>query len=373
MRTVTKTYKYKLYQSKRNKHLSDSVDLAAEIWNYCIAAHRCYYRLYGKSLSANTLKKHITKIKKRRYKRWNALNSQAIQDVVERVDRSYKAFFEHRKQGRSGKKSPPSFKKKDRYSSFTLKQCGYSFQDSTNHVKIQGYEYKFWKSREIEGTIKTVTVKRTKLGEYFLFVVTVQEVNSVLPRAGKAAGLDFGLKHFLTFDDGKAINSPEWYKHALKELRAAHRAVSRCKDGSNNRGRALMRLERLHEKVANARRDWFFKLAHELTSEYAILCMEDLDLKSMQRKWGRKASDVAGTEFLSILKWVAENNGCTVVQIGRWEPSTKTCHVCGGRKDDLTLRDREWDCPHCDTHLDRDVNAAINIKRIGLQMLQSAS
>ena len=121
MRTVVKTYKFKLYNSKKNKHLNDSIDIATDIWNFCIAMHRMYYLVYGKSLSANQLKKYITKLKKRRkYTHWNQLGSQAIQDVVERVDRSYKAFFEHLKQKRHGRKSPPHFCKRQNYKSFTL-------------------------------------------------------------------------------------------------------------------------------------------------------------------------------------------------------------------------------------------------------------
>ena len=127
MRTVIKTYKFKLYQNKKNRHLDNSIDIAASIWNYCIAVHRHYYRAFGKHLSANRLMKHITKVKKTLHPEWKALGSQAIQDVVQRVDRSYKAFFDHMKQKRHGRKSPPSFKKRSRYSSFTLKQAGYTF------------------------------------------------------------------------------------------------------------------------------------------------------------------------------------------------------------------------------------------------------
>lgn len=109
MRTVVKTYRFKLYQSKKNKHLNDSIDIAASVWNYCIAMHRHYYRAFGKHLSANRLMKHITNVKKTLHPEWKALGSQAIQDVAERIDRSYSAFFNHVKQKRHGRKSPPHF------------------------------------------------------------------------------------------------------------------------------------------------------------------------------------------------------------------------------------------------------------------------
>lgn len=368
MRTVIKTYKFKLYKNKKNKHLDDGINIAASIWNYCIAMHRRCYRLYGKHLSANKLKKHITKVKKTLHPEWQALGSQAIQDVVERVDRSYKAFFDHVKKKRHGRKSPPSFKKRSRYSSFTLKQAGYAFH-ADNKVTIMGREYKYCKSRPIEGDIKTLTVKRNALGEIYLIVVTKQECNDIYPRAGKAVGMDFGLKHFLNLDDGTIIDSPQWYRASLKELRAAHRAVSCCQKGSRNRRRAIRNLERICQRISNRRRDWFFKLANQLVGEYAIICIEDLNLDGMKRLWGRKTSDLAFADFVAILEWMASNAGSTVVKIDRWAPSSKACHVCGTLNTNLTLKQRNWECDCCHTNLDRDTNAAINIKRMGLAQL----
>ena len=368
MRTVIKTYKFKLYKSKKNKHLDDGIDIAASIWNYCIAMHRHYYKAFGKHLSANKLMKHITKVKKTLHPEWRSLGSQAIQDVVQRVDRSYKAFFDHVKQKRHSRKSPPHFCKRERYKSFTLKQAGYAFH-TDNKVTIMGQEYKYCKSRPMKGTIKTLTVKRNALGEFFIIVVTKREVNAVLPRAGKAVGMDFGLKHFLNLDDGSVIDSPQWYKSSLKELRAAHRAASRCQKGSNNRKRAIRNLERVYQRISNRRRDWFFKLANQLVGEYAIICVEDLNLDGMKRLWGRKVSDLAFAEFVSILEWVASNAGSTVVKIDRWTPSSKACHVCGTVNTDLALKQRSWECECCHATLDRDTNAAINIKRMGLTQL----
>ena len=184
--------------------------------------------------------------------------------------------------------------------------------------------------------------------------------------------MDFGLKHFLNLDDGSVIDSPQWYKVSLKELRAAHRAVSRCQKGSRNRRRAIQHLERVYQRISNRRRDWFFKLANQLVSEYAIICIEDLNLDGMKRLWGRKVSDLAFAEFVSALEWVAGNAGTAVVKIDRWAPSSKACHVCGTVNGDLTLKQRSWECDCCHTSLDRDTNAAINIKQMGLAMLTAS-
>ena len=224
MNTLIKTYKFKLYQSRKLKRLEAYIDLAAEIWNWCIALHRRYYKMTRKHPSANRVKLLITKLKRLKwFAHWNALNSQAIQDIVERIDRSYQAFFLHLKNKRKGKKSPPHYKKRSHYSSFTLKQTGYKLHDGDNKITIMSCTFRYHKSREVKGKICTVTVKRTRMGEYFLFIVTRQELPETPVRAGKAAGMDFGLKQFLTLDDGRIIDSPQWYKAALSELRAAHR------------------------------------------------------------------------------------------------------------------------------------------------------
>lgn len=368
---VRMTYKYKLYNSKQNRHLDQAIDIAAEIWNHCIALHRRYYRMYGKFLSANQLKVFLTKLKKRnKYAHWNQLGSQAVQDIPERINRSYKAFFDHVKSGRSGRKAPPKFCKRKNYSSFTLKQAGYQFHGD-NHVTIMGRTYKYVKHRSLIGTIKTVTVKRTKSGEFHLCVSVVQEAPDVQSRTGNAVGLDFGLKHFLTMDNGKTIDSPQWYLNSMNEIRKAHRKLSRCKKGSNNRRKALLRLEKIYQQISNRRRDWFFKLAHDLTAQYGIICIENIKLVGMKRLWGRKVSDLAFAEFVGILEWIAKKNGCCVVKVDRWFPSSKACHVCGTLNTELSLTDRKWICEGCGTILDRDINAAINIREGGLAIIAS--
>ena len=317
------------------------------------------------------MQKHITKLKKKsKYSYWKQLDAQAVQDVVERVDRSYKAFFDHIKKNKSSKKSPPKFKKIAKYSSFTLKQNGYYFCDN-NTITIMRKNYKYFSNQEIQGKIKTVTVKRDKLGDFYIFVVAEQEVHEVNSRTGNAVGIDFGMKHFLNLDNYSVIDSPEYFKRNLEKLRKAHRKVSRCKLGSNNREQAIKELDRIYKKISNSRRDWFYKLSNSLVKEYSIICVEDLNLDAMKKLWGRKISDLSYGEFVQILEWVAVKNGSRVVKIDRFAPSSKACHCCGFINDDLTLNDRNWVCPSCGEHLDRDVNAAINIRNLGLAKLNN--
>jgi putative transposase len=320
--------------------------------------------MWGKHLNCARLQKHIAKLRKRN-PFWQLVGSQAVQDICQRIDKAYKLFFKHHKKG----VRPPGFKKVKKYKSFTLKQAGYKFLGG-NRVKIGNKVYQYWNSREIEGTVKTLTIKRTPLGELFM-VVVVDDVSEleVKSSTGEIGGFDFGLKTFLTCSDGSKIESPLFLKQSLGDIKKASRQHSRKQKGSANRERARKHLARQHEKVYNRRRDWFWKLAHKLTNQFDVLCFETLNLKGMQRLWGRKVNDLALGDFLQILDWVATKKGKTLVYIDPWYPSSKTCSCCGYVLDELDLSVRRWRCPSCHSVNDRDENAAINIKRVGSSTL----
>jgi putative transposase len=357
-----KTYAFKLYNSKRNKQIFSQIELASSIYNYCIALGRRYYRLYGKYLSPNRIKVHITKLKKLpRFSHWNQLNSQAIQDVVERIDRGYKLFFDKHN------KSPPQFKSRKKYKSFTLKQTGYGFYG--NQIRIGSYHYQFFKSREIEGKVKTITVKRDPLGDVYIFVVTDHTEFSNEFMTGETAGFDFGLKTFLTVNDGTQIESPEFFKASINEVRKASKSHSTKKRGSNNREKARRNLARKHKKIANQRHDFHFKLANQITQDIDVLCFEDLNLEGMKRLWGRLISDLGFSEFLRIVEYYALIRNKSVVKIERFFPSSKTCFECGLVNESLELADRTWVCAGCNSNHDRDLNAAKNIHRVGASTL----
>jgi putative transposase len=185
----------------------------------------------------------------------------------------------------------------------------------------------------------------------------------------KIVGFDFGLKTFLTCSEGFKIESPEFFKSSLNFILEASSQHSLKLKGSVNREQARKHLVRQHEKVGNRRRDWFWKLAHKLTNKFDVLCFETLNLKGMQRLWGRKVNDLALGEFLQILEWVASKKGKQVIFIDPWYPSTKTCSCCGHVLEQLDLSVRRWRCPSCHQVNDRDENAALNIKRVGSSTL----
>ena len=359
-----KTYCFKLYASKRNRKLHRQINAAGLIYNHCIALHKRFYRLYHKSLNVYVLQKHLTKLKKMsRFSYLKEIGSQAVQDITQRIDRSYKLFFKNL--NRKVHTAPPSFKKVRKYKSYTLKQAGWKLLEG-NTVQIGTQKYRYFKSRAIEGTVKTVTIKRDALGDIYLYFVCETAENEVLARTGKSVGYDFGLKQFLAASDGKDLEAPLFFKKNADAVRRAGRELSRKRKGSNHRRRARLALVRLHKKTANQRKDFHFKLANAICGEYALVCIEDLNLRGMQKRWGRKISDYGFADFVKILAHQAGKTGTTIQKVDRYYASSQTCHICGkqnpGTKD---LRVREWTCPHCGTAHDRDRNAAINILKVG--------
>jgi len=366
-----KAYKFKLYQSKRNRYLIGLILIAAQIFNHCIALHKRYYRLYGKHLNVYQLQKHITKLKKLpKYKHWNQLGSQAIQDIAQRIDKGYNLFFQNLK-ARKAKKTkrfvaPPSFKKSRKYKSFTLKQAGHRFLGG-NKVRIGKKNFRFFKSRNIQGNVKTVTIKRDTVGDLWLIVTTDWEDISpeINPRNGNSIGFDFGLKTFLTGSDGSHFVSPEFFGRGQSKIRKAGQNLSRKQKKSKNRLKANLHLGRVHRKVANQRNDFHWKLANQITDKYDVICFETLNMDAMKRLWGKKISDLAFYSFLQKVEYLAKKKGKRVRFIDKWFPSSKMCHVCGCINESLELRDRQWTCDSCDNPHDRDLNAAINIHAVG--------
>ena len=337
--------------------------MSGRIWNHCVAFQRTYFRLFGKYCHKYALSKHIAKVRNRS-EGWRLVGAQSVQKIIDRLDKSYQRFFKWVKARKGPKAGLPGFKKSREYPSFTMTQNGWRLLGG-NRIRIGRHNYKFVKSREIEGTIKEVTVKRDRIGRLWLCFSTLDEgFSPANPVTSKVGGFDFGLKDFLTADDGSTVQSPEFLKQSARDVAKANRGLSTKEKGSNNRRKAKLRLSRVHERVANRRRDWFFKLAHRLCDQYEVLCFEDLNLDGMKRLWGRKVSDLSFDSFLSVVKHIATKRGCRVVQVGRFEPTSKACSKCGHQQD-MPLDVRTFNCGGCGCSLNRDLNAAMNIQQIG--------
>ena len=370
------TYRYKLYsRCDRNKYIHQDIDAFAGVYNHFIALHKRYYRRFKKYPNKVRLQRHLTKLKKTTlFFHWRMLPSQALQNVIERIAFGYQQFFTKEN------KRPPKFRSRFRYQSYTLKQTGYEFL-SGNKVQI-GFGlrgkikrvFRYHKSRNFDvKSIKTVTVIRDRVGDLWLCVVAkASSFKLSIAKTGKTAGFDFGLKTYLTASDGTQILSPLFFKRNSRKVKKANRCLSHKQKGSNNRHRTRIHLARVHRRVANQREAFHWWLAHHLCEQYDTLCFETLNIRAMQRLWGRKINDLGFADFLTKLKHIANKTGKTIVQIDKWLPSSKTCSACGAVKDNLELRERTFRC-ECGFVSDRDHNAAINIHRWGCPPLEEVA
>ena len=352
------TYTYKFYRTKRTAKLDAMLREACFVWNHALALQKRYYSLYGKYVSCAKMKTHFAKRISRRL-----LHSQTAQEILERLDLSYKHFFDRLS------RRPPKFRKARDFSSIVYKQGGFKLNGNVLVVNSIKQHFQFSFSRPYEGKVRQIRIKRSRLGEYYLYVVTDAVAGSVFhgkSHNGASVGMDFGLKTYLTLSDGTRVENPLFLKSGLNELRRKSRALSRCEKGSNHRRERRKDLERCHERIRDRRDDWQWKTCHELCHRYDIICIEDLNLLGMTRLWGRKVNDLAFGLFVQKREHVASKYGTEVVKVDRFYPSSKTCSVCQYVNEHLSLRDRHWICPSCGTSHDRDLNASVNILRQGI-------
>lgn len=373
------TTKYKLFRAKRLRHLIRQTHTARQLWNYFLGWQRLRHSLGLPYMNFHAMSREFTTLRNAHpdiFARWRELDSWAARDILMRLHRGYERFFN------GIAKKPPRFKSWRRAYSFTMSPSGYKFTGDAcawppenvtepdigfygDKVRILGKHYRFNLSRPIRGHIQTVTVKVDSLGDVYLAVVTDYVATEVTPKTGNAAGFDFGIKTMFTSSDGIAHTSPEFYRQAQSELAQAQRALSAKKKGSGNRERARRDVARCHRKIRRQREDHHWKVAKHFALSYDALVFETLSFEGMKRLWGRKVSDIAPHAFHLKMQHQAAKHGKKVIYIDRWQPTSKTCSVCGQLNALMDLKTRQWQCQGCKHHHDRDVNAAINILKVG--------
>jgi putative transposase len=365
---MRKTFKYLIYANKET--LAN-----AEVWlNLCRNLYNCAleqridaYKRQRKSVTGFSQANELVDIKYEHIE-YNQVSSQTLQDVLERLNKAYKAFFNYRAK-HLGKGGFPRFKGKNRFDSFTLKNTGWTLDGKYLSIRNIG-RFKLHLSRDIQGDIKTITIRRTNDKWYACFSCdNVQEKH--LPYSDKVVGLDVGIKSFLVDSDGKTVGNPKFLKHTLKELRIKQRKLARAKKGSNRRKETKYQLSKCYEKVANQRSDFHHKLANEYIKNYGLIVFEKLKIKNLVKNHclARDINDAAWGQFFEYLDYKAEEAGRLIFKDNPKYTSQK-CHVCGAINHDLKLSDRMWTCLNCGTIHDRDKNAALNHKQEGIEYLK---
>ena len=363
MRKINRTYKFRLYPNMEQAELlARHFGCARFVYNHFLNQRKEQYRLTGKSDNFYAQERSLTELKKQEATAWlREVNSQSLQFALRSLETAYTNFFKKRAKF-------PNFKSKHSKNSFTVPQ----------HVSIVGgrlFLPKFKEGikchvhREITGKVGKATISKTPSGKYFVSVFTEEEYVTPVKKSGKSVGVDMGLKDLLITSEGETFKNNRYTKRYERKLAKAQRHLSRKKKGSRGFENQKLKVARLHEKIANSRADYLHKCSISLVRRYDTICIEDLNVKGMEKnhRLAKSITDASWGIFVSMLTYKAEWNGKKVVKIDRYFPSSQTCNVCGYvNKHTKDLSVREWECPVCHTHHDRDVNAAINILRFGL-------
>lgn len=288
---------------------------------------------------------------------------------------AFKNFFKADKNG--ARRGYPKHKTRRDHQSIQFQGENVRLDTRTGLVSVPGLKnVEVRLHRSIDGKIGTTTISKTKSGKYYVSFQVDDGMDTPLTKTisrDRVLGVDVGLKSYISTSDGTKIDGLQPLRESETRLKVLQRRMDRKQKGSKNRDKARIKVARIHEKIANKRVDFQHKLSRQLVDDHDAIVLESLNIKGMVKNHhlAKSISDAGWSEFMRQIKYKADWAGKTVVQIGRWEPSSKTCHSCGYKLDELTLDVREWTCPRCGTAHDRDINAAINIKALGIEQLNT--
>jgi len=343
------------------------------VWNKALAVMGHRYRVHGESLSAKHDMKPLLAVAKRsrRYGWLKEADSMALQQALLNLDAAFKRFFE-------GKAGYPRFKtRRGRQSSYHCTGRTGVGEDGIEVPKVGGV-IRARLHRSVEGEVKSITLSRSVTGKYYASILV--EDGRAVPKkppvvdADAVLGVDLGLTAFAVDSRGRKVPNPRHLERALTNLRRKQRKLSRTRRGSRRRAKARLKVAKAHERVRNARADFLHQLSRSMVDESQAIVLEDLGVcRMMKRRSLSRAIGQAGWyELRRMVAYKAEEAGVHLVIADRFEPSSKTCHACGEVNGELALSDRIWQCPNCRVEHDRDLNAALNLKRIGILELKTS-
>lgn len=372
---MLKVVKVRLYPNSQQQEIfSQSFGNCRWLWNYCLNLMNETYKQTGKGLSGYAVKKQIPQLKKEH--EWLKLTySQCLQQVCLNLGVAFNNFFERRAKY-------PRFKSKHAKQSIQYPQNVKRIENSLRLPMIGDVKAIF--HRETEGIIKTVTVSRNKAGQYHAAILSDNgqgkpDKNNALkdtaPHNGKTIGLDLGLTHFCITSDGSKFNNPRWFKKHENNLKTKQQQLSRKQKGSNNRNKSRLKVAKVHLKIANCRSDFHHKLSRRIVDENQVICVENLAVANMVKNHSlaKSIQQVGWGQFCTMLKYKVEQEGKIYQEVDRFFPSSKTHNTCLYQIDSLPLDVRFWDCPNCGMKcIDRDINAACNIRDEGLRILKTS-
>jgi len=372
---IHKAYKFRLYPNKEQEtFINKSIGSCRFIYNYFLNEKTKYYTEHKtdtkKSLSFVETEHLLTLLKKDENYKWlKEINSQSLQFSLRNLDSAYSKFFN--KLG-----GFPNFHKKRNGGNFTIPQFFKIVKESNkfSYIKIPklNQELKFRKTRNIKGEILFCNISKTPTNKYFIVFTTKKIVNLEENRKDKVIGIDVGIKSFCVTSNNEEILNDKNIKRIEKRKKIIQRKLSKSKKGSNNRKKLVKKLARKYEKESDFRKDFLHQISHYFIENQNVIVTENLNVKGMikNHKLAKSLSNQSFGEFFRQLDYKSNWNNKIYYQIDRWFPSSQIHNNCGYQNKNLKLSDRMWVCPNCGKEVDRDYNASLNIKDLGLADLK---
>jgi len=362
---MLRAYKYRIFPDNTQKEqLARFFGVVRLVYNLGLETKTQAYATHKKSISQYDLINQLPDLKKE-YDWIAECPSQSLQHTLINLDTAYQNFFK-------GRAAFPKFKNKFKKQSIVFPQ-GYHINLENSMItlpKLKQISVNY--HRKFKGGAKRVTLSKTTTNKYFISILV--ETGEVVPekkpiQKGTSVGVDFGIKDLAITSDGEVFENKHFFKSQQRRLRIEQRTLARKQKDSNNYNKQKLIVALMHEKIRNQRTDYVHKISTYLVNNYDTIVLEDLAVSNMvkNRHLSKAISEMAWRQLRTSLEYKAEWYGKNIVTIGRFEPSSKICSNCGNIKQDLKLSDRMYKCENCGFEMDRDKNAADNIKNFGLR------